>query len=120
LYKNKVNYFETIKSCYSFTQDDIKEMWFMNNAGNFLLKNCYHLFETYMAPGDFTKLSFNIIKQLDNFILIQKEIDDIFDQNSKPRSIRMLLGKFRTQTIEELLINNLEIIKSEVMSSCLV
>lgn len=120
LYKNKVNYFETIKSCYSFTQDDIKEMWFMNNAGNFLLKNCYHLFEPYMTPGDFAKLSFNVIKQLDNFIPIQKEIDDIFDQNSKPRSIRMLLGKFRTQTIEELLINNLEIIKSEVMASCLV
>ena len=120
LYKNKVNYFETIKSCYSFTEDDIKEMWFMNTAGNFLLKNCYHLFEAYMSPGDFTKLSFNIIKQLDNFIPIQKEIADIFDENSKPRSIRMLLGKFRTQTIEELLINNLEIIKSEVMSTCLV
>lgn len=120
LYKNKVNYFETIKSCYSFTEDDIKEMWFMNNAGNFLIKNCYHLFETYITPGDFAKLSFNIIKQLDDFIPIQEEIDDIFDQNSKPRSIRMLLGKFRIQTIEELLINNLEIIKSEVMASCLV
>jgi len=120
LYKNKVNYFETIKSCYSFTEDDIKEMWFMNNASNFLIKNCYHLFETYITPGDFAKLSFNIIKQLDDFIPIQEEIDDIFDQNSKPRSIRMLLGKFRIQTIEELLINNLEIIKSEVMASCLV
>ena len=32
-----------------------------------------------MTPGDFAKLSFNVIKQLDDFIPIQKEIDDIFD-----------------------------------------
>ena len=33
----KKNEFKTIASCYSFTREDMIEMWIMNHAGNKLL-----------------------------------------------------------------------------------
>ena len=118
LYQDKKTFFRTIKSCYSFNEEDMKEMWFMNNATNYLLQNFYPLLETYCKPQVFAKACYNVIKKLDDFKPIRAEIDDIFDTNT-PRSIRKLGDKFRVDTIDDMLKKNAIIIKSEVMSSVL-
>ena len=69
LYRNKETYFRTIKSCFSFTADEMKEMWFMNSAANYLLKFLYTDYAEYISlgyvdyitPGEFTKKCYIII-----------------------------------------------------------
>lgn len=106
-------------SCSSYTEEDMKEMWFMNNAANYLLQNFYEGIQKYCKPPEFAKSCYNVIKSLDDFVPIRKEIDDIFNPNTPARSIRKLGGKFRVETIEEMLSRNMPIIKSEVMSEML-
>jgi len=115
LYQNKKNYFKTILSCYSFTEDEMKEMWFMNTAGNHLLKEIYPQFQNHMSPSKFTKLCYNVISNLQEFSPIKKEIDNIFDEKAPPKSIRQLFGKFRVDVIEEFLNENQLLIKNGVM-----
>ena len=119
LYKNKKTYFRTILSCYSFTDEELKEMWFMNNATNYLLQNFYEGIKNYCRPPEFAKACFEVIKQLDDYQPIKKEIDDIFNPNTPPKSIRKLNGKFRIDTINTMLKDNIEIIKSEAMAKIL-
>src|SRR6056300_1708936 len=119
LYKNKKTYFRTMLSCYSYSEDDMKEMWFMNNAANYLLQNFYAGIQEYCKPQEFAKECFNVISKLEDYKPLKEEIDDIFNADTPPRSIRKLGGKFRVETIEEMLQKNMPIIKSEVMSKML-
>jgi hypothetical protein len=119
LYKNNKNYFKTIKSCYSFTSEEMKEMWFMNIAANYLLQYVYPPYENLIKPGEFGKICYKIIKQLDGFDQILLAVDNIFNTSTPRSSIRELNGRFRVEVIEELLKENELIIKNEVMRSCM-
>ena len=119
LYQNQKSYFKTIRSCYSFTVEEMYEMWFMNLANSYLLENIYLPIKDYMNISDFMKLCYSIISQLDEFKLIQDEIIDIFNPSTAPRSIRKLQGQFRTIAIINLLENNKLIINSEVLQIAL-
>ena len=112
-YKNKITNFHTIRSCFSFSEDDMKEMWFMNNAAKYILRNFYEMFDQY-TPAEFVEKAYYIIKELDDFIPIKNEIDDIFNPNTPARSIRQINGKFRIDAIEEMLEKNKLIIISEL------
>ncbi len=114
LYKQKKTYFKTILSCNSFTREDMMEMWFMNNASNWLLRNLYPIFSDVCSPSLFTKQCFCVIIYMDGWEEIYKEIKDIFDPSTPPKSIRQLGGKFRVETIEEFLKYNRTLIVSEL------
>lgn len=120
LYINKQTHFKTILSCFSFTEDEMKEMWFMNNAANFMLKEWYPTFKDNMKPQEFAKMCYNVIKDLDDFQLIKSEIDDIYNPNTPPRSIRQLNGEFRTTVIERFLNKNKIFIFDGVMKQWLI
>jgi hypothetical protein len=51
---------------------------------------------------------------MDGWEEIYKEIKDIFDPSTPPKSIRQLGGKFRVETIEEFLKYNRTLIVSEL------
>lgn len=106
LYRQKKTYFKTILSCNSFDRKDMMEMWFMNNAANWLLRNLYPIFSENISPAAFTKQCFCVIIKMDGWEGIYKEIEDIFNPNTPPRSIRQLGGKFRVETIEDFLNKN--------------
>lgn len=114
LYKNKKTYFKTISSCYSFTEEEMIEMWFMNNAANYLLKNIYADYQKILSPTDFTKSCYNILQNCSEFDIIYKEIEDIFNPNTSPKSIRKLQNRFRVETIDNFLKKNEIIIRSEI------
>ena len=114
LYKQKKTYFKTILSCDSFTREDMIEMWFMNNAANWLLRNLYPIFSENISPAAFTKQCFCVIIKMDGWEEIYKEIEDIFDPTTSPKSIRQLGGKFRVETIEDFLKQNKTLIVSEL------
>jgi len=119
LYKNKKTTFRTMRSCYSYTVEDMKEMWFMNNAANYLLRNFYEGIKEYCKPQEMAKECYKVIKTLPEFEPIREEIDDIFNPNTPARSIRTLNGEFRVKVIDRMLEENMTIIKSEVMSKLL-
>jgi tRNA A37 methylthiotransferase MiaB len=120
LYKNKRTYFKTIKSCFSFTPEDMYEMWFMNNATNYLLKNIYPMLENYASPKEFAKEAYNVINTIEGFDDIYQEIVDILNPNTPPKSIRKLGDNFRAKTIEDFLVKNNIILKSEITKRLLI
>jgi hypothetical protein len=117
LYQNRRSYFKTILSCFSFTEDEMREMWFMNNASNYLLKTLYSDLSELMTPGEFCKLCYRQIITLEDFCEIDEEIRDIFNPNTAPRSIRQLKGKFRVTAIEEFLEKNKLYIMTGVLNN---
>ncbi len=114
LYKNKKTYFKTIRSCFSFTAEEMHEMWFMNSAANYLLRNMYPVLEDYVTPKEFGKTAYSVINSIEDFEEIYKQILDIFDPNTPPKSIRKLGENFRGVTIENFLRKNEILIKSEI------
>jgi hypothetical protein len=113
-YKSKRNRFKTISSCYSYSYADMCEMWFMNIAGNTLLKEIYHLFENDTTPSNFGKMCYGIISSLNDFQPIHNEIADILNPNTPSKNIKRLDGVLRNQTINNLLSKYKPIIISEL------
>jgi hypothetical protein len=111
LYRTLKNSFKTISSCYSFTHEEMAEMWFMNVVGNILLYNHYELFETVMTPGEFCKACFEIAKEkMDDFDEIFLEVKDILDPNTPLKSIKKIKGYSRLEAIMSLFQDDNEII----------
>ena len=119
LYQNQKSYFKTIRSCYSFTVEDMYEMWFMNLAGSYLIEKLYLPLQEYIKISDFMKSCYFIITQLDDFKVIQNEIIDIFNPCTPARSIRKLQGQFRAIPVTKLLEDNKFIINSEILQIAL-
>lgn len=120
LYKDKKTHFHTMLSCYSYTREELKEMWFMNSATNYLLENFYaYINDADTSPQEFAKCCYSVIEKLDDFQIIKEEIDNIFDPNSPPRSIRTLQGRFRVDVINEMIEKNFVLIKSQVLQKLL-
>lgn len=116
LYKNKRTYFKTISSCYSYSPSDMLEMWFMNTAGNYLLRHIYSFVQHYISPAEFGKLSYKVIQRIDEFKTLHDEIQNILDPETPSRNIRRLAGELRVITIENFLAKYRPLIYSEIIS----
>jgi hypothetical protein len=114
-YGKRKSYFKTISSCFSFTNDEMCEMFFMNQAGNWLLKEVYNSgFEDLFSPSEFTKKSYQIIKELDGFLEIYNDIKEIYDVKSKPKNIKRILNRKRNDVIVNFLKENKIILINEM------
>lgn len=105
-YAKQKNYFRTISSCYSFTEEDMHEMFFMNQAGNTLLKEIYGGIASLMSPKEFGQRCYKIMKQLPEFANINAEIKNIYSPTTPAQSIKKLLGRLRRDVIEDFVIDN--------------
>lgn len=105
-YAKQKNYFRTISSCYSFTEEDMHEMFFMNQAGNTLLKEIYGGIASLMSPKEFGQRCYKIMKQLPEFANINAEIKNIYSPSTPAQSIKKLLGRLRRDVIEDFVIDN--------------
>lgn len=106
LYRNKRTYFKTISSCYSFTKEEMCQMWIMNLAENKLLKEFYGMFEDDISPSEFGKKCYAIMSELQDFSNIYKEVETILDPNTPPQNIKRLGGVLRNVTIDSLIEKN--------------
>jgi len=114
LYKNKRSYFKTISSCYSYTFEEMCEMWFMNLAENKLLEEIYPMFVTMLTPSDFGRRCYKIIKKLDDFQDIDNQIKDLLNPNTETKNIKRLNGRLRNLVIDELVEKYKPVIVSEL------
>jgi putative methyltransferase len=114
LYKNKKHTFNTISSCYSYTNDELCEMWIMNLSGNWLLQNLYENFFMNCSPSNFSKMCWHVLNTLNEFDDIWQEVKDILNPNSPPKNIKRLQGKLRNTVILDLLEKNKKIIFNEL------
>lgn len=119
LYKNKRSYFKTISSCFSYTFDEMCEMWFMNLAENRLLEKIYPMFENDILPSEFGKMCYRILSQTDEFAVIHKQIQDLLDPNTSPKNIKRLNGKLRNFAIDDLTDKYRTIIVSQIYKEML-
>lgn len=99
LYKDRKNYFYTIRSCYSFTENEMYEMWFMNHAGNKLLEELYPIFCSSVTPSEFGQACYKILKLLPGFDEIHNYIVDLLDPDTNPKSIKRINNQLRTEVI---------------------
>jgi hypothetical protein len=116
LYKNRKSYFKTIKSSYSFSEDEMKEMWIMNQAGNYLLENIYPIFESEVDADVFCKKCYEIMQECKGWNEIYDEVQDIFNNDTPPKNIKKLLGDFRTTTMNGFIEKNKPLIISFIYS----
>lgn len=114
LYKNKRTYFKTISSCYSFTNEEMCEMWIMNLAENKLLEQIYPMFEQFMKPNVFGKYCFDIISSMEEFPIIFEQVKNLLDPKTEAQNIKRLNGRLRNLVVDELIENNKPIIISEM------
>lgn len=114
LYRNKKAYFKTIRSCFSFSPEEMIEMYIMNNAASYLLQNVYPEYAEYLSAGDFCKLCYSIIKEFDGYAYIYDIVEDIYNPNTEPKSIKKIAGRDRVEVIEELIIKNIFLLKNGI------
>lgn len=118
-YAKKKNYFKTISSCYSFTKEQMHEMFFMNQAGNLLLKELYPGFVELIDPPAFGKKSYEVIKTIDGFTEINSQIVDMYDNSTKPCSIKKIKDQNRKIVIERFILDNKLVILNELLKNVL-
>ena len=118
-YAKKRNYFKTIASCYSFTREQMHEMFFMNQAGNLLLKELYSGFVDLIDAPTFGKISYEVIKELDEFSEINLQINNIYDNTTRPASIKKINNQNRKITIEKFILDNKYAILNELLKKVL-
>lgn len=116
LYKNKKNYFKTISQCYSYTKEEMIEMFIMNIAGPIILKQYYHLFN--IKASELVKKCFNIFQHIEEFNEIFKYVSDIFNENTEAKSIKKINGQLRNKYIEDFINKNNLIIKGGLFEFC--
>lgn len=99
LYRNRRTFYKTIASSYSFTREEVCQMFFMNYAGNNLIREFYDNFKDQISVPDFARVCWNILKTLDGFDDIFNEIRDILNPDTPPRNINTINGVVRTEAI---------------------
>ncbi len=113
------NYFETISHCYSYTKQDMYEMFLMNLAGNYLRKQFYDFVKNDVNIVDFMKMCYPILQSCYGFDFIQDQLVKFFDP-SEPSDFFNLVGitgdvKHKKQVVEEWLDSNRSLILSQVL-----
>jgi len=103
LYKNRRNYFHTIRSCYSYTVEEMHEMWFMNHAGNKLLQDVYPMFHNDFTPSRFAKLCYRILNKLPDFEPIHFYIVDLLDPDTPALNSKRIHKELRNEVINNLI-----------------
>jgi len=116
LYVKKRHYFKTIASCYSFSREDVVEMWMMNLCGNWLLQNLYPMFIDKHSVPYFGKTCFNVMSEFPEFRELCEEAADILNPETEPKNLKILKGKLRNDAVEEFLQRNKKIILNELFS----
>ena len=112
LYNSHKTRFKTIASCFSYTREEMHEMWFMNVAGNILLERHYATFENIFTPGEFCRICYDIIKNnMWEFQEIHKNIVDILNPDTPPRGLKKIIkNRSRLDCIMDLVSGNNEYI----------
>ena len=112
MYRGLRSYFKTIASCYSYTREEMHEMWFMNVCGNILLQNHYDIFKDVLSPGEFCRTCYSIIRDcIPGFQEVHENIVDILNPDTPARGLKRIVGdKSRLECIMELVTGNNETI----------
>lgn len=114
LFKNRRTFYKTVASSYSFSREDVVEMFFMNFAGNNLIREMYDLFKESVTVPQFAKHCWEILKTLDGFDEIYAEVKDILNPDTPARNINTINGVVRTEAIPRWVASNKLLIMNEL------
>lgn len=113
------NYFETISHCYSYTKEDMYEMFFMNLAGNPLRRGFYDFVKDEVNIVDFMKMCYPILKDCDGFDHIHEQIKQFFS-GKEPADFFNLIDlhgnkKHKKEVVAEFIEQNKTLIFSQLI-----
>jgi predicted Zn-dependent protease with MMP-like domain len=86
----------------------------MNITTSYLLYKIYPTFQHAITPPEFLKMCYNIIINIEDFKPIKKYIDDLFDTNTPPKSIRKINGRSKKVVVDNFLESNKMLLISEL------
>lgn len=114
------NYFQTISDCYSYTKEDMYEMYLINQAGTILRKDFYDDFKDNVDIVTFMKSMYEILKECTGFDFINSQIKDFFNPNSASDfyNLKDFDGnlKYKKLVIENFITTNSGIIRAHLYS----
>jgi hypothetical protein len=116
LFKDKKYLYKTAYSSFSYSSEDVHEMFLMNMVGPILLKDLYETRPSYSNVVEFIKESFKILMMIDDFRIVMEEIQDIFDPTTPARSINKLSNDRKDKTIKRLVEQHKKFIYSALAS----
>lgn len=119
------NYFYTIASCYSFSREDIYEMYFINQAAQTLRLKHYSKYQDHTDVSQFMRLMYPILKQCPGFGHIHQQIVDLYDPTTEARDLFYLVDqngvtKPKREVINEFIDANEELINLMLVHELLV
>ena len=79
---------KTISSCFSYTKDEMCEMWIMNTVAHFMY-SVYRKSFSGVRAADFMRECWEVLKTTPNFSYIWDLVNDIFDPETPPRHARI-------------------------------
>lgn len=117
---NTKNHFYTISHCYSYSQEEMYEMFFMNLAGKYLRQNVYDLVSEYVDIVQFMKDCYPIISKFDDFDFVQNQIVRYFDINEPSDFFNFMdldgQYKYKATVISNYIKKNEKLLLAELMT----
>ena len=114
LYKDRKTHFKTIASCYSYTREEMCEMYFMNYAGPQFIEDYYDMVKETIDIPAFVEMCYELSKDLIGYDTMMNEIREIYNPESEPRNINEVLLKVRTKALPNFVKNNHPLIMSKL------
>lgn len=114
------NYFQTISHCYSYTLEDMYEMYLINQAGTILRKDFYDDFKDNIDIVTFMKSVYEILEYCPGFDFIQDQIKEFFDP-SVPSDFYNLIDfdgkpKYKKSVVENFITMNAGLIRAQLFA----
>ena len=91
LYTSRKSKFKTISSCFSYTEEEMIEMWVMNWTAFYTLTNFYPRYQSQIKCSEFMKGCFNLYKRLGILDPILNYAKTLYDKDSEPLHCEKIL-----------------------------
>jgi tRNA A37 methylthiotransferase MiaB len=114
IYSNRKSKFKTIRSCFSFTAEEMQEMWIMNSMSHYNMHNLYPKYANVISCSEFMRGLFNMLKRLH---LLDDMIDyanRLYDPNQETLQCYKISGYDYTEYVRRHLTENSEAIYTEL------
>ena len=103
--------YHTIVSCFSFTKEEMKQMWIMNIVGYEMLNNYYKNYESKISAKNFILTAWGIIQELSEFKEMWDYADRLYSIDSEPLDPNYINGIYFPSYINNLFIKKDKLIK---------
>lgn len=112
LYADRYVAHKTISSCFSYTQEEMQQMWVMNYLGIELLPVLYPAYEKVISAPEFMRVCWEAIKTLEEYEELWGQAKNLFDQNTPAMPVEYMCNEYYLGYAQRFIIKNKDALNS--------